>query len=160
MRVLDQSSFWYSKMSPALQSRASQMAARVEKRTAVTLLFLILDRFTLEMPTFSASSSVHIGFQFHALGKELGQAQHHQTHHEAVQPYAGLHIVHPQDQPGHHAHNEPYYGDREEKNADLPDHPYIVLLEGGGALRALHNKVDIPEHHGHEAQQDSAAHAE
>jgi len=43
-------------MSPGAQSSASQIAARVEKRTAVTLLFLILDRFTLVMPTFSASS--------------------------------------------------------------------------------------------------------
>ena len=41
----------YSRMSPGWQSNAAQMAARVEKRMAETRLFLILERFTLVMPT-------------------------------------------------------------------------------------------------------------
>ena len=41
----------YSRMSPGWQSNAAQMAARAEKRMAETRLFLILERFTLVMPT-------------------------------------------------------------------------------------------------------------
>ena len=50
------SSFWNSIISPTWQSSTSQIAASVEKRMAVTLLFFILDRLTFEMPTFSANS--------------------------------------------------------------------------------------------------------
>lgn len=55
---LDLSAFSYSsylRISPGSQFNASQMASKVEKRMAFTLLFLIFDKFTLVMPTFSAS---------------------------------------------------------------------------------------------------------
>lgn len=54
-RRADQS-FEYFNTSPGVQSSASQIAASVEKRIALTLLFLIFDKFTFDMPTFSASS--------------------------------------------------------------------------------------------------------
>lgn len=53
--------FFYSsltilRMSPGSQSRASQIPSKVEKRIALILLFLILERLTFVMPPFSASS--------------------------------------------------------------------------------------------------------
>ena len=52
-----------------MQSSTSQIAARVEKRIAVTLLFLILDKLTLEIPTRSATEDIAI-----ALGKAFKSA--------------------------------------------------------------------------------------
>lgn len=91
-------------MSPGVQLSVSQMAASVEKRIALTLLFLIFDRFTLEMPTFSASwlrdicrsaimtsnrkiifpisvahrsnQTVCVSLQLHSVGEKLGEAEH------------------------------------------------------------------------------------
>lgn len=47
--------FLYSKISPGWQSKASQMASSVDKRTAFALLFFKMDIFASVMPTFSAS---------------------------------------------------------------------------------------------------------
>ena len=53
---LHYSSLLYSSISPASQLSASHIAASVEKRIAVTLLFFIFERLTFEIPTLSASS--------------------------------------------------------------------------------------------------------
>lgn len=50
----------YSRMSPGWQSRARQRASRVEKRTALALPVLRMERFVAEIPTFSASSPLDI----------------------------------------------------------------------------------------------------
>lgn len=43
--------FLYSKISPDWQSRALQIASRVERRIAFALPFLIMERFAIVMPT-------------------------------------------------------------------------------------------------------------
>ena len=50
------SSFVNSNMSPGWQSSTSQIAFKVENRIALTFPVLILERFTLEIPTFYANS--------------------------------------------------------------------------------------------------------
>ncbi len=47
----------YSKMSPGWQSSALHSADKVEKRTALALPVLRIERFTGVIPTFSASSA-------------------------------------------------------------------------------------------------------
>ena len=56
MLTITDYSLVYFNTSPGVQSSASQIPARVEKRIALILLFLIFDRLTFDMPTFSASS--------------------------------------------------------------------------------------------------------
>ena len=48
--------FSYSNISPGWQSNTSQIASNVEKRIALILPVLILDKFTLDTPTFSDNS--------------------------------------------------------------------------------------------------------
>jgi len=48
--------FLYSKISPGWQSKALQIASKVENRTALAFPFFKIDKLAIVIPTFSASS--------------------------------------------------------------------------------------------------------
>ena len=80
----DYSFLWYSRISPGWQSRTSQMASSVEKRTAFTFPVFKLDRLTVDIPTLADSSLSEIFLHGKSFMKDDAENEKQYSPHQKI----------------------------------------------------------------------------